>query len=146
MHPTTALILAFTIMASSVHAQEPIESKIIGSDTQIRVVDETIGQHDVSALIGNSEDVVGDIRVMTAVDRVTLVMLGERRNVMTDALDTQLRSGKAIVNDLRNAIKINAIIVEILRKHGTEVPAVMAATITENDGLVLYVLARSDNG
>jgi hypothetical protein len=146
MRFTIPLTLACALGVTAATAQGISESEIIGEETDIRTIRGDINSQTVTALIDGSRNAADEIRMTTAPDMVTLVKLGERRTVVTDEIDRELRDNDAILADLRNAVQINSVLVEILNRHDTGVPEVVAADVTDNDGIVLYVFAEQGEG
>lgn len=128
------------------HAQGVSDGTMITDGLDIRSIEGVVNAEEVSALIDGSADTANALRMLVEPAGVTIVKLGERRNAVTDDIETTLADADSQLADLRNAIQINAVLTEVLNQQTVGVTEVIGANVTDGDEIVVYAFAaHGDN-
>ncbi|WP_018688284.1 hypothetical protein [Ahrensia kielensis] len=140
-----AIIVILTVFTPIlVHAQGISETSVVGKEMTVRTVDSNVAADAFTDFTKDSRNTANEIRVLTAPQEVQIVKLGERRVVGDEKIEEAMREERENIEELRSAIQINAILMDVLDTQKIGIPQVVGAKFTGDKKIEIYAFAAHD--
>ena len=123
------------------HAQGISETSVVGKEMSVGTEDRQITPENVSEMVNDAQTTANEIRILTAPEEVQIVKLGERRVVSDEKLEEAMRVELENIEELRMAIQINAILMDVLDAQQIGIPEVIGAKFTGEKKIEIYAFA-----
>lgn len=146
LRATVLTMLLLTAMpAVQTTAQTMSEDKtktIVGSEVKEKTKADIPSVDTVVAAIAQAGDTAGKILLLVTVESFDIVFLGEPETIDGfEKIETAIADNDSAVDDLRHAMKGSAVFYNALDSHGVDTSKVVAADITEDGAVTVYLLA-----
>lgn len=144
MNLKTIIFVCTILMPVSALSQGISETSVVGKQMSVKMVDRDVAAENLSEFTQNSKETANDIRVLTAPEEVQIVKLGERRVVGDEKIEAAMREERENIEELRSAIQINAILMDILETETIGIPEVIGAKFIDDKKIEIYAFAAHD--
>jgi hypothetical protein len=144
MNLKTIIFVCTILMPVSALSQGISETSVVGKQMSVKMVDRDVAAENLSEFTQNSKETANEIRVLTAPEEVQIVKLGERRVVGDEKIEAAMREERENIEELRSAIQINAILMDILETETIGIPEVIGAKFIDDKKIEIYAFAAHD--
>jgi hypothetical protein len=144
MNLKTIIFICTILMSASALSQGISETSVVGKQMSVKMVDRDVAAENLYEFTQNSKETANNIRVLTAPEEVQIVKLGERRVVGDEKIEAAMREERENIEELRSAIQINAILMDILETETIGIPEVIGAKFTDDKKIEIYAFAAHD--
>ena len=146
LHTTMLTAFLLTAMpAVQTTAQTMSEDKtktIVGSEVKEKTKADIPSVDTVVSAIAQAGDTAGKILLLVNVESFDIVFLGEPETIDGfEKIETAIADNDSAVANLRHAMKGSAVFYNALDSHGVDTSKVIAAEITEDGAVTVYLLA-----
>lgn len=144
MNLKTIIFVCAFLMPISALSQGISETSVVGKQMSVKMVDRDVAAENLTEFTRNSKETANEIRVLTAPEEVQIVKLGERRVVGDEKIEAAMREERENIEELRSAIQINAILMDILETETIGIPEVIGAKFIDDKKIEIYAFAAHD--
>ncbi len=139
----TLLLTAAPVVETAAQTLDSDKTKtIVGSEVKEKTKADIPSVDTVVAAIAQAGDTAEKILLLVNVESFDIVFLGEPETIDGfEKIETAIAGNDSAVADLRHAMKGSAVFYNALDSHGVDTSKVVAAEITDDGAVTVYLLA-----
>ncbi|MEO4042676.1 hypothetical protein AAFN47_13815 [Hoeflea sp. CAU 1731] len=140
---TTLLLTAAPVVETAAQTLDSDRTEtIVGSEVKEKTKADVPSVDTVVAAIAQADDAAGKILLLVNVESFDIVFLGEPETIEGfEKVETAIADSESAVAEMRHAMKGSAVFYNALDSHNVDIDKVVAAEITEDGAVTVYLLA-----